>query len=55
MMVMAFPATGFALWLDMQYEPLLWVHLVTSLPLLLLLCILPLRPLERLAGLLAIL
>lgn len=55
MMVMAFPATGFALWLDMKYEPLLWVHLVTSLPLLLLLCILPLRPLERLAGLLAIL
>jgi uncharacterized protein (DUF983 family) len=46
MMVMAFPITGFALWLDMKYEPPFWVHLVTSLPLLLLLSILPLRPLK---------
>jgi uncharacterized protein (DUF983 family) len=46
MMVMAFPATGFALWLDMKYAPPCGVHLVTSLPLLLLLCILPLRPLK---------
>jgi uncharacterized protein (DUF983 family) len=46
MMVMAFPITGFALWLDVKYEPPFWVHLVTSLPLLLLLCILPLRPLK---------
>jgi uncharacterized protein (DUF983 family) len=46
MMVMAFPATGFALWLDMKYAPPFWVHLVTSLPLLLILCILPLRPLK---------
>src|SRR3954447_24812764 len=26
MMVMAFPATGFALWLDMKYDPPVWVH-----------------------------
>ena len=46
MMVMAFPATGFALWLDLNYEPPVWVHLLTSLPVLLILCILPLRPLK---------
>jgi uncharacterized protein (DUF983 family) len=46
MMVMAFPATGFALWLDMTYAPPFWVHLLTSLPVLLLLCILPLRPVK---------
>ena len=46
MMVMAFPATGFALWLDLKYEPPVWVHLLTSLPVLLILCILPLRPLK---------
>ena len=45
-MVMAFPATGFALWLDMKYEPPVWVHLLTSLPVLLILCVLPLRPLK---------
>jgi uncharacterized protein (DUF983 family) len=31
MMVMAFPATGFALWLDMTYAPPFWVHLLVSL------------------------
>ena len=46
MMVMAFPATGFALWLDLEYDPPVWVHLLTSLPVLLILCILPLRPLK---------
>ncbi len=46
MMVMAFPVTGFALWLEVAYEAPVWVHLVTSLPLLLALCILPLRPLK---------
>lgn len=46
MMVMAFPVTGFALWLEVAYEAPFWVHLVTSLPLLLALCILPLRPLK---------
>lgn len=46
MMVMAFPVTGFALWLEVAFEAPVWVHLVTSLPLLLALCILPLRPLK---------
>ncbi|GGC62885.1 DUF983 domain-containing protein [Chelatococcus reniformis] len=37
---------GFALWLELTYEPSFWVHLVTTLPLALLLCVLPLRPLK---------
>jgi len=45
-MIMAFPITAFALWLDGTYQPPIWVHVVTSVPLLLILCILPLRPLK---------
>jgi uncharacterized protein (DUF983 family) len=40
---MAVPITAFALWLELTHEPPFWVHLVTTLPALLLLCILPLR------------
>lgn len=40
------PAVFFAVWLDFAYQPPLWVHLVTSLPVLLVSCILPLRPLK---------
>ena len=40
------PAVFFAVWLDYAYAPPLWVHLVTSLPVLLISCILPLRPLK---------
>ena len=43
MMGMAVPVTAFALWLEFTYDPPTWVHLVTTLPLLLVLCILPLR------------
>jgi uncharacterized protein (DUF983 family) len=46
MTFMSFPAVGFGWWLDATYEPALWVHLVTTLPMLLLLCIAPLRPLK---------
>ena len=46
MTFMAFPAVGFGWWLDATYEPPIWVHLVTTLPMLLLLCIAPLRPLK---------
>jgi hypothetical protein len=35
-----------ALWLDAAYAPPWWVHLVTTLPLLIVLCALPLRPLK---------
>ncbi len=43
MMIMAWPVTFFGVWLELAYEPPLWVHLVTTLPLILVLCILPLR------------
>jgi len=40
------PSVFFAVWLDFAYAPPVWVHLVTSLPVLLISCILPLRPLK---------
>ena len=40
------PAVLFAVWLEVEYEAPYWVHLFTSLPLLLLTCIPPLRPLK---------
>ncbi len=40
------PAVIFALLLEIFVEPPLWVHLATSLPLLLLFTLLPLRPLK---------
>jgi uncharacterized protein (DUF983 family) len=43
MMGMSVPVTAFALWFEFTYDPPFWQHLVTTLPLLLLLCILPLR------------
>jgi len=46
MTAMSFPVVGFALWFDAAYAPPWWVHLVTTLPLLIVLCALPLRPLK---------
>lgn len=46
MMTMAFPATGFGLWLELTYSPPVWVHFVTTLPFLLLCCIPILRPIK---------
>jgi uncharacterized protein (DUF983 family) len=46
MMTMAFPATGFGMWIELGYNPPLWVHLVTTLPFLLLSCIPILRPIK---------
>ena len=40
------PAVLFAVWLEVAFEPPLWVHLAVSLPVLLATCILPLRPLK---------
>lgn len=40
------PPTIFGLWLEVAFEAPYWVHLVTTLPLLLLTCIPPLRPLK---------
>jgi uncharacterized protein (DUF983 family) len=48
MMTTAFPATAFGVWIELAYEPAMWVHLVTSLPFLLLCCIPPIRPLKGL-------
>lgn len=46
MMFVCIPALSFALWLELAYEPSAWVHLVTTLPIVLLTCIPPLRPLK---------
>ena len=46
MTAMSFPVVGLALWFDAAYAPPWWVHLVTTLPLLIVLCALPLRPLK---------
>ena len=46
MLTAAFPVVGFAIWLDLTFEPAWWVHLVLTLPLLLLLCVPILRPLK---------
>jgi uncharacterized protein (DUF983 family) len=43
MMFMAVPVTALAVWIELTFEPPLWVHLVTTLPFLLVTCILPLR------------
>ena len=40
------PAVLFAVWLEVEFEAPYWVHLFTSLPILLLTCIPPLRPLK---------
>ena len=40
------PAVAFAIWLEVAYTAPYWVHLVTTLPLILLTCIPLLRPLK---------
>ena len=44
MMTMAIPATAFGVWIEMAYEPGLWLHLLTTLPFLLLTCVPTIRP-----------
>jgi uncharacterized protein (DUF983 family) len=43
MMTGAVPATAFGIWLELTYSPPLWVHAVTTLPIVLIACTLPLR------------
>jgi uncharacterized protein (DUF983 family) len=43
MMGMAIPVTALAVWIELTYEPPVWVHFVTTVPFLLLTCIPPLR------------
>lgn len=40
------PSVILALWIELQFSPPFWVHLLTSLPFLLITCLLPLRPLK---------
>jgi uncharacterized protein (DUF983 family) len=46
MSIVSFPVVAFAGWLEVSFAPPLWVHLLTSLPLLLLGCLALLRPLK---------
>jgi len=48
MMTMALPVTAFSIWLELAYEPPLWVHAVVTLPLLLLACVPIIRPMKGL-------
>lgn len=44
--IVAFPLIFFVVWLEVAFSPPFWVHLVTSIPLLILGTILPLRPIK---------
>jgi uncharacterized protein (DUF983 family) len=46
MMFGCVPSMIFAVWFQITFEPALWVHLFVSLPILLLTCLLPLRPVK---------
>lgn len=46
MSIWAFPALGFALWVELKFEPPIWVHVITTLPMLVLGCMALLRPLK---------
>lgn len=48
MMTMAFPVTAFGIWLELAFDPPLWIHAVVTLPLLLLACVPIIRPLKGL-------
>lgn len=42
--ITAFPLTFVAVWLEVKYSPPWWVHLLTSVPILLIGCVATLRP-----------
>ena len=44
--IVSFPVIAFAAWLELAYEPPMWVHLLTSVPLLIGGCLALLRPLK---------
>ena len=46
MMIMGVPATAFGVWFELAFEPAVWLHLVTTLPFMLLTCVPPIRPLK---------
>ncbi len=44
--IIALPLTAFVVWLQVAFDPPAWVHLVTSVPVMVLGCLLPLRPIK---------
>jgi len=44
--IVALPLTFVVVWIQVAYSPPAWVHLVTSLPLMVAGCLLPLRPIK---------
>lgn len=44
--IVAFPLTFLLVWIEVAYNPPLWVHLFTSVPIMILGCLLPLRPIK---------
>ncbi|MFK8250610.1 DUF983 domain-containing protein [Ancylobacter terrae] len=46
MMFVCIPAVLFGFWLEIAYQVPYWVHIVTTLPLIFLTCVPPLRPLK---------
>ncbi|WP_105383338.1 DUF983 domain-containing protein [Neorhizobium alkalisoli] len=40
------PSVALAVWIEIMFQPAFWVHLLISLPVLVLTCVLPLRPLK---------
>jgi uncharacterized protein (DUF983 family) len=46
MMFFCAPACAFGVWLELAHEPPFWVHILTTLPLIFLTCVPPLRPLK---------
>lgn len=45
---MAFPVTAFGIWLELAYDPPVWLHAVLTLPLVLLACVPIVQPLKGL-------
>ncbi|MDR9775975.1 DUF983 domain-containing protein [Rhizobium hidalgonense] len=46
MSIAAVPALAFALWIQLTFDPPIWVHLLVTLPLTVVACVLLLRPLK---------
>lgn len=44
--IVAFPLAFFIVWIEIAYNPPWWIHLFTSVPIMLLGCLLPLRPIK---------
>ena len=44
--IVALPLIFFVVWLEVAFSPPIWVHVVTSVPLMLAGCLLPLRPIK---------